>query len=158
MADNLKTAFQWNLRLSETYNTNVRFLLSLEINHIVILRDAELQNHTANACPETVYTVLLGIAGLFLRHSDAAHFATGCMSLVFHRGERLKVTNRGELQPRCFIGGLETGFTDVISTGNIEMIVAVFHPPHRKDIFSSPSQPIPRQKYSCTGYRGYSVM
>ena len=64
---------------------------------------------------------------------------TGCMSLVFHRGERLKVTNRGELQPRCFIGGLETGFTDVISTGNIEMIVAVFHPHTAKIFFHHPA-------------------
>lgn len=60
---------------------------------------------------------------------------TGCMSLVFHRGERLKVTNRDELQPRCFIGGQETGFTDVISTGNIEMIVAVFQPHTAKMFF-----------------------
>lgn len=31
--------------------------------HVVILRDADIQNHTANACPETVHTVLLDIAG-----------------------------------------------------------------------------------------------
>lgn len=63
---------------------------------------------------------------------------TGCMSLVFHRGDRLKVTNRDELQPRWFISGQETGFTDVISTGNIEMIVAVFQPHTAKSFFISP--------------------
>lgn len=31
--------------------------------HVVILQDADIQNHTANACLETVYTVLLDIAG-----------------------------------------------------------------------------------------------
>ena len=63
---------------------------------------------------------------------------TGCMSLVFHRGDRLKVTNRDELQPRWFISGQETGFTDVISTGNIEMIVAVFQPHTAKIFFHLP--------------------
>lgn len=54
---------QRNLRLSETYNTNVRFFTIIGNCHVVILRDADIQNHTANACPETVYTVLLDIAG-----------------------------------------------------------------------------------------------
>ena len=62
----------------------------------------------------------------------------GCMSLVFHRGESLRVTNRDELQPRWFISGQETGFTDVISTGNIEMIVTVFQPHTAKIFFHLP--------------------
>ena len=53
---------------------------------------------------------------------------TGCMSLVFHRGERLKVTNRDELQPQSFICGQESGYSDVTSNGDIEMIVVVFQP------------------------------
>lgn len=40
---------------------------------------------------------------------------TGCISLVFHRGERLKVTNRDELQPHSFICGQESGYSDVTS-------------------------------------------
>ena len=54
---------QRNLRLSEAYNTNVRFFTIIENNHVVILRDADIQNHTAYACPKTVHTVLLDIAG-----------------------------------------------------------------------------------------------
>ncbi len=51
----------------------------------------------------------------------------GCASLVFHRGERLRIINRQELQPRSFICGQESGYSEIIATGNIEMIVVVFH-------------------------------
>ena len=64
---------------------------------------------------------------------------TGCMSLVFHRGGRLKDTRRGELQPNCFIGGQEMGFTDVVSIGNIDMIVVVFQPHTSKVFFRIPA-------------------
>lgn len=60
------------------------------------------------------------------------------MSLVFHRGERLKVTNRDELQPQSFICGQESGYSDVASTGDIEMIVAVFQPHAAKIFFCMP--------------------
>lgn len=63
---------------------------------------------------------------------------TGCMSLVFHRGERLKVTNRDELQPQSFICGQESGYSDVTSTGDIEMIVVVFQPHAAKIFFRMP--------------------
>ncbi len=60
---------------------------------------------------------------------------TGCMSLVFHRGDRLKVTSRNEFQPHSFICGQESGYSDVTSTGDIEMIVVVFQPHAAKTIF-----------------------
>ncbi|WP_304957291.1 helix-turn-helix domain-containing protein [Bacteroides caecimuris] len=63
---------------------------------------------------------------------------TGCISLVFHRGERLKVTNRNELQPHSFICGQESGYSDVTSTGDIEMIVVVFQPHAAKIFFRMP--------------------
>ena len=63
---------------------------------------------------------------------------TGCMSLVFHRGERLKVTNRDELQPQSFICGQESGYSDVTSNGDIEMIVVVFQPHAAKIFFRMP--------------------
>ncbi len=62
----------------------------------------------------------------------------GCASLVFHRGERLKVTNRDELQPRSFICGQESGYSEIIATGNIEMIVVVFQPHTAKMFFGMP--------------------
>lgn len=100
--------------MSEAYNTNVCFFTIIGNNHVVILRDAEIQDHTANAWTETVYTVLLDIAETSGIVSQRP-LPTDCMSLVFHRGERLKATNRDELQPRWFISGQETGFTDVFS-------------------------------------------
>lgn len=63
---------------------------------------------------------------------------TGCVSLVFHRGERLKITNRGELQPQSFISGQESRYSDVASTGDIEMIVVVFQPHAAKIFFNMP--------------------
>ncbi len=63
---------------------------------------------------------------------------TGCMSFVFHRGERLKVTNRDELQPQSFICGQESGYSDVTSNGDIEMIVVVFQPHATKIFFRMP--------------------
>ena len=63
---------------------------------------------------------------------------TGCISLVFHRGERLKVTNRDELQPHSFICGQESGYSDVTSTGDIEMIVVIFQPHAAKIFFHMP--------------------
>lgn len=59
---------------------------------------------------------------------------TGCVSLVFHRKDRLFATNIGDYQPRCFISGQTTEFSDVSSTGDIEMIVVVFQP-HTSAIF-----------------------
>lgn len=64
---------------------------------------------------------------------------TGCMSLVFHRGNRLKITSRNEFQPHSFICGQESGYSDVTSTGDIEMIVVVFQPHAAKTIFRMPA-------------------
>ena len=64
---------------------------------------------------------------------------TGCMSLVFHRGDRLKVTSRDELQPHSFIFGQESRYSDVTSTGDIEMIVVVFQPHAAKVFFRMPT-------------------
>lgn len=58
----------------------------------------------------------------------------GCVSLVFHRKERLFVSNIEDYQPRSFISGQATGFSDVSSTGDVEMIVVVFQP-HTAAIF-----------------------
>ncbi len=63
---------------------------------------------------------------------------TGCVSLFFHRGERLLTSNLDSLHPRSFICGQQTVFTDVCSTGNLEMIVVVFQPHTAKLFFKHP--------------------
>lgn len=63
---------------------------------------------------------------------------TGCVSLIFHRKERLFSSNLSDLQPRSFICGQETVFSDVSSIGETEMIVVVFQPHTSKLFFNHP--------------------
>lgn len=52
----------------------------------------------------------------------------GCVQLVFHKGKRLMCLQDSQLQPQSFISGQTFGFSDVVSTGIIEMITVVFQP------------------------------
>lgn len=52
----------------------------------------------------------------------------GCIQLVFHKGKRLFLQNESRLQPQSFVCGQSVGFSDVVSTGRIEMITVVFQP------------------------------
>lgn len=63
---------------------------------------------------------------------------TGCIQMVFHKGKQLLSVREKELQPQHFICGQATGFTDIRSTGNIEMIVVVFQPYAPKVFFETP--------------------
>ena len=49
----------------------------------------------------------------------------GCMQLVFHKGRQLVSLQNSQLQPQSFICGQSFGFSDVMSTGMIEMITVV---------------------------------
>lgn len=52
----------------------------------------------------------------------------GCMQMVFHKGRQLLSLSESALQPQSFISGQSVGFSDVQSTGKIEMITVVFQP------------------------------
>ena len=52
----------------------------------------------------------------------------GCVQMVFHRGRQLLSLTEGRLQPSSFISGQAFGYSDVESTGMLEMIVVVFQP------------------------------
>lgn len=52
----------------------------------------------------------------------------GCIQLIFHKGKQLLLQNESKLQPQSFICGQSVGFSDVLSTGKIEMITIVFQP------------------------------
>lgn len=52
----------------------------------------------------------------------------GCIQLIFHKGKQLLLQNESKLQPQSFISGQSVGFSDVLSTGKIEMITVVFQP------------------------------
>lgn len=63
---------------------------------------------------------------------------TGCIQLVFHKGKRLLCLTTQELQPQYFICGQEMSYTDVQSTGDINMIVVVFQPYTAKIFLQTP--------------------
>lgn len=52
----------------------------------------------------------------------------GCMQLIFHKGKQLFLQNESRLQPQYFVCGQSVGFSDVLSTGRIEMITVVLQP------------------------------
>lgn len=63
---------------------------------------------------------------------------TGCIQMVFHKGKQLLSLRENKLQPRHFICGQELGYSDIQSTGSIEMIVVVFQPYTAKAFFRTP--------------------
>ena len=65
-------------------------------------------------------------------------FPIGCMQLVFHKGKQLFLQNDLKLQPQSFICGQSIGFSDVLSTGRIEMITVVFQPYAAKALLHIP--------------------
>ncbi len=63
---------------------------------------------------------------------------TGMMSLMFHRGERMFSSSDKDWQPRAFLGGQGTGYTDLSYQGNVDMICVVFRPAGAKAFFNLP--------------------
>lgn len=63
----------------------------------------------------------------------------GCLQLVFHRGKRLLSLKDSVLQPQSFVCGQSLGFSDVSSTGPVEMIVVVFQPHAARDFLDIPA-------------------
>lgn len=52
----------------------------------------------------------------------------GCIQLVFHRRKQLLLVQKNDLQPRAFVCGHSFDFSDVCSTGEIDMITVVLKP------------------------------
>ena len=52
---------------------------------------------------------------------------SGCVHLVFHRGDNLNIQSKG-WQPKNFVRGQFSISGDLISKGNIDMIAIIFHP------------------------------
>ena len=67
---------------------------------------------------------------------------TGFTQLVFHRGQRMYSSSKDELQPQSFICGQSAGFTDLQSTGKVNMIVVVFQPFGARAFFKMPMNEI----------------
>lgn len=77
----------------------------------------------------------------WILRDDALHpisertLPVGCVQLMFHRGKPLQSLQTSELQPQAFISGQSFGFSDVLSTGEIEMITVAFQPYAAKAFF-----------------------
>lgn len=52
----------------------------------------------------------------------------GCVSLVFHRGNRLFLQEAHAFQPRSFLCGQSTGYHNLLQSGNVDMIHVTFRP------------------------------
>ena len=65
--------------------------------------------------------------------------ASGSMTLVFHRGNRMFSSVEDDLQPRSFICGLSSKYTDLLSSDQLDMIVVVFRPFGLKAFFDAPA-------------------
>lgn len=62
----------------------------------------------------------------------------GCVNMVFHRGRQLFSLTEKSLQPTAFISGQSTTYSDVESTGTIDMIFVVFQPFAARIFFQIP--------------------
>jgi AraC-like DNA-binding protein len=63
---------------------------------------------------------------------------TGMMCLMFHRGERIFSSSENEWQPRAFLSGQDTSYTDLSYCGGIDMISIEFRPGGAKAFFKMP--------------------
>jgi len=62
----------------------------------------------------------------------------GMMCLMFHRGERIFSSSEDQWQPRAFLSGQDTAYTDLSYCGNIDMISVEFRPAGAKAFFKIP--------------------
>lgn len=90
-------------------------------------------------CTGSLYTALLILQDDSIAPVSERTLPVGCMQLVFHKGKQLLLLGESELQPQSFISGQSVGFSDVMSTGRIEMITVVFQPYAVKALFHIPS-------------------
>lgn len=65
-------------------------------------------------------------------------FPEGCIQLFFHKRSPLFSLADQKLQPRNFICGHGDGYTDICTTGAVEMLVVVFQPHAAKLFFRKP--------------------
>lgn len=63
---------------------------------------------------------------------------TGCVNMIFHRGNSLFSVTDNQMQPDSFICGHSVNYSDLSSSGNLNMIVVVFHPYGASTFFKNP--------------------
>lgn len=66
---------------------------------------------------------------------------TGNIQLIFHRADRM-LLNNGILQPPSFLSGQSIHYSDVSPSGDLDMLVVVFHPYGARPFFKLPMEKI----------------
>lgn len=62
----------------------------------------------------------------------------GLICLMFHRGERIFSSTQNRFQPRAFLSGQGTGYSDLVYAGSIDLACIVFQPAGAKAFFNMP--------------------
>jgi AraC-type DNA-binding domain-containing proteins len=63
---------------------------------------------------------------------------TGSVSLIFHKADLMMSLTEGKTQPRSFLSGISTGYSDLQGSGELDMLVVVFHPLGGRTFFNTP--------------------
>lgn len=67
---------------------------------------------------------------------------SGCTLLAFHRGDRIYSTLHQDMQPRSSLCGPSVGYTDIVYSGNLDLIAVVFQPVAAKAFWGIPMNTI----------------
>lgn len=73
-----------------------------------------------------------------LTHISERIIPTGYINLIFHKGNRMYSSSEKGLQPRSFVCGQSSGFTDLSTSDTLNMIVVVFQPHGTSAFFDIP--------------------
>ena len=60
--------------------------------------------------------------------SSQRYVPSGCAVLAFHRGDKIYSTLHQEMQPRSSLCGQSVSYTDVVYSGNLNLVMVVFQP------------------------------
>lgn len=78
--------------------------------------------------------------------SSQRYVPSGCAMLAFHRGDQVYSTLHREIQPRASLCGQSIFYTDIIYSGNLNLIAVVFQSVAARIVFGIPMNNI-RDKY-----------
>ena len=76
------------------------------------------------AIRETVLVLAIDNA----ERSSQRYVPSGCAVLAFHRGDKIYSTLHQEMQPRSSLCGQSVSYTDVVYSGNLNLVMVVFQP------------------------------
>ena len=70
--------------------------------------------------------------------SSQRYVPSGCAVLAFHRGDKIYSTLHQEMQPRSSLCGQSVSYTDVVYSGNLNLVMVVFQPAAARVVLGIP--------------------